>query len=226
MRIIATADLHGTLPEIPECDILLIGGDICPVWDHDRKFQARWLRTEFKRWLEGVSANHIVAVGGNHDFVLNDSLKFKKELPWTLLYDESVVVEGIKIWGSPMSPRFGGWAFMRDDRGLAEVWEKIDPDTDILMVHGPIYGYRDEAGYEWIGGEGFRPSHTGSQTLRNRLEYGDFSKLKTFICGHIHEAYGEMKVHGIGSGTVDVLNVSLMDGKYRPINEPKVIEWD
>jgi hypothetical protein len=52
MRICATSDFHGYLPDdLPESDLLLIAGDVCPMWNHDQKFQYTWLRTEFSEWL-------------------------------------------------------------------------------------------------------------------------------------------------------------------------------
>ena len=234
-KIVAISDMHGSLNthEIPECDLLLIGGDVCPVSNHERRFQADWLRHEFGPWLDTLPAKNIVGVGGNHDFVMQDSLKFKKELNWHLLYDEEVVIDGVKIWGSPYSPLFGNWAFMKRDGNLAENWEKIPSDVDILMVHGPMHGYGDlgpshrrakmvvddsgNRSVEWevIGGE-----HTGSATLRNRLEYGHFPNLKLFVFGHIHEGYGVEDVDGLGCGKLKVANVSRMDASYNPTNPP------
>lgn len=230
MKIIAIADLHGTLPVLPECDLLLIVGDVCPVSDHNRQYQARWLRGEFNDWLRQIPAQEIVGVGGNHDFVLEDSKKLGYELDWTYLNNESTTVsihngtefESVKVWGSPLSPKFGGWAFMREDKELAAVWETIPEDTDILMVHGPMFGYGDEC-----------PSiynrdvmeHVGSMTLTNRLYYGNFPKLKLFVFGHIHEGYESNLVTRMNNDKPFIwANVSLMNEAYRPVNEP--MEFD
>ena len=74
MRLVLTSDFHGFLPKrVPECDLLLIAGDVCPVWNHDRKFQAFWLRNDFTDWLKEQPATDIIGIGGNHDFVLEVS---------------------------------------------------------------------------------------------------------------------------------------------------------
>src|SRR5436190_19972122 len=64
LKIAATSDLHGYLPAVPECDLLLLGGDLCP--DGREKDQARWLDTTFRYWLRDVPAKEVVGVAGNH----------------------------------------------------------------------------------------------------------------------------------------------------------------
>lgn len=65
VHIVATADLHGILPEIAPCDILLSGGDICP--DVAPLLQVKWLDQPFRKWLENVPAKEIIGIAGNHD---------------------------------------------------------------------------------------------------------------------------------------------------------------
>lgn len=239
-RIVATSDFHGMLPEIPECDVLLVAGDVCPVENHDRKFQAIWLRSEFNWWLKNAPAKHIVWIGGNHDFVLADAgKKLHDQMLGTYLRDEAVEVEGLKIWASPMSPLFGHWAFMRDDRGLAELWETIPRDIDILMVHGPMHGHGDGVPqyrtYPMLGeGKGLAPydswrhelighEHVGSVSLLNRLAYDEFPNLKLFVFGHIHEGYGQQVVT-LRDNQFVAANVSHVNEAYKPVNPP--MEFD
>ena len=65
MKIVAMSDLHGYLPEIPACDLLLIAGDICPLGNHKPAFQAEWLDTTFRRWLESLrQVGKVIGVAG------------------------------------------------------------------------------------------------------------------------------------------------------------------
>ena len=58
-----------------------------------------------------------------------------------------VEIDGIKIWGSPITPYFYGWAYNRN-RGeeIKKHWDLIPDDIDILVTHGPAFGIMDKAG--------------------------------------------------------------------------------
>ena len=58
VRLAATSDLHGSLPPVPPCDVLVIAGDITPATNHDVDFQVHWLDTEFRRWLEVLNERY------------------------------------------------------------------------------------------------------------------------------------------------------------------------
>lgn len=198
MRVVATSDFHGTLPEIPECDLLLIGGDVCPVWDHNRQFQADWLRSEFAEWLDAQVAQVIVGVAGNHDFVLQDSPKLGYSLPWVYLNNETATVSvserdavrDVKIYGTPYSNKFGGWAFMQPERELGLIYRDIPRDVEIIITHGPPFGFGDEVpGKVWSGAK-WTNERVGSTSLANQLFYDVWENLKLVTFGHIHEGYG------------------------------------
>lgn len=227
MRTVAISDLHGTLPEIPECDLLLIGGDVTPVWNHERKFQADWLCGEFAEWLDAQPAQVIAGIAGNHDFVLQENPKLGYELPWAYFANEARTVKlsenviqarDLKVYGSPYSNKFGNWAFMKTENELAKMWDEIPRDIDILLVHGPPYGFGDKVGKTWRNG-GWVDERVGSTSLANHLTYEVWPKLKLVVFGHIHEGYGEYSLK-----SWRMLNATQMDAAYNPTNPPMVIE--
>jgi 3',5'-cyclic AMP phosphodiesterase CpdA len=88
MRIVCVADLHGFLPPVPACDLLVVAGDVCPLDDESPPAQRRWLRSTFARWLDDAPAAAIVGTPGNHDFVAVEEPEAMRELPWCCLIDE------------------------------------------------------------------------------------------------------------------------------------------
>ena len=212
VKICAASDLHGTLPDIPPCDLLLLGGDLCPVSDHDIGFQAEWLDTTFRRWLEAIPARKVVGVAGNHDFVFERCPDLVPgDLPWTYLEDSGVTWEGLRLWGTPWQPWFYNWAFNLYEPSLVAKWAMIPPDTDILVLHGPPHGYGD--GVPRSGGM----DHTGSPSLLRRIEE---IAPRLAIFGHIHEGRGEWQV-----GRTTLANVTILDEQYEHVYPVWQCEW-
>ncbi len=207
MRVCCIADLHGRLPDdVPECDLLVVAGD---VQADSRADNERFLRRDFPNWLERQPARTIVGIAGNHDFVARNWPSIFRSFPWVYLDNDGATAAGLKFWGSAWTPRFGPWAFMDEDENLAEAWARIPDDVDVLVTHGPAYGFLDRTA------DGAR---AGSITLRRRLL--ELAALKLHVCGHIHDAYG---TDVISTGAV-VVNASLVNERYEMVNTPIAVE--
>jgi hypothetical protein len=212
--IYAMSDLHGNLPDpasIPPCDIFLLAGDVTPVHNHLVPYQKRWLTGPFKEWIDQVDAQFKIMTPGNHDFCFEDPScpgPWIYELGCQLLIDQEVVVGGVRIYGTPWTPLFGGWAFMRDEEFLRTVFAQIPSGLDILLSHGPPRQYCDR---NWQG------LHCGSTALQEQVR---IVRPQAVVCGHIHEGYGLRDVLHLGSSVPisTVYNVSHVDGDYRPVN--------
>jgi Icc-related predicted phosphoesterase len=178
MDLKVVSDLHGHLPAISECDLLLIAGDICP--HGTAPMQGEWMNRELRPWLENIPAKEIVAIFGNHDFVGHATPHLVPlGLRWKLLNNGYVEIpNGPNIWGSPYSRRFGNWAFMTDEETLAAMYSQIPEGTDIVLAHNPPKGINDMT----VGGV-----EAGSTALLERIKV---LKPQLVICGHIHEARG------------------------------------
>lgn len=215
-KICCVSDLHGNLPEIPDCDLLCIAGDIVPMWaQNDCHISATWLNTNFKNWLEEIKRKKIdvVGVAGNHDFIFEkrtDLIPYN--LQWTYLQDNSVTKHGLKIWGTPWQPYFHGWAFNAYEKELEQKWDLIPPDVDIIIVHGSPYMHGDNT-YEIKNGD-FEEVNVGSPSLLRKIQE---VKPKLVVCGHIHSGYGVYQ-----TGDTTIINCCLVDEKYRPVHYPVV----
>lgn len=206
-KIIAISDQHGILPEIPDCDLLLIAGDTLPDSNHDLDFQAGWLDTEFRFWLKSLPARQIVFVAGNHDLVFEQAeFLIPKDLPAVYLQDSGFEWEGLKIWGTPWQPWFFDWAFNLREPELKAKWDLIPDDIDILVVHGPPFGYGDGVPRR----DGIR--HAGSPSLLERIKT---ITPKLVVFGHIHEGRGEWRM-----GETILANVTLVNERYETVYEP------
>lgn len=217
LRIAIVSDLHGRLPRIPPCDLLIMSGDIGP--DDDYPFSATnalrqlsWFNHQFAQWLQTVPADEIVATPGNHDFGLfRVRYGLSQDLRWHLLIDQGVELFGFKIWGSPWvsGDISRQWAFKLDEEILAVRWSRIPDDTDILVLHSPPFGIMDKHK------DG---AHLGSKSLRARADRLETLKLVTF--GHIHGNY-DCQVWG----QTKMVNAALVNEGLL-VNPPRVLLLD
>jgi Icc-related predicted phosphoesterase len=67
---------------------------------------------------------------------------------------------------------------------IKKVWDKIPNDTDVLITHGPPHGILD------LNSEREKCGCEELLLAVNRV------RPKIHIFGHIHEAYGEVKLNG------------------------------
>lgn len=220
MIIDCISDLHGDYPVLEGGDLLICAGDCTAA---DKVLQ--WM--EFFEWFKAQKYTHKLLVAGNHDGFLercDSSAQSKIEAEekgaviedpgFEYLCDSGVEIEGLKIWGSPWTPRFYDWHFMleRGER-IRQKWALIPEDTDILVTHGPAFGVLDAA-------RRFFPhssENIGCRDLAERIK--QLKKLKLHVFGHIHEAHGTQKVV-CGTKEYVSVNASLMNREYESVNKP------
>ena len=134
------------------------------------------------------------------------------------LENSSIDIEGIKIWGSPITPSFGyGWAFNKD-RGydISQVWNTIPMDTDMVITHGPIYGYCDRTSNT--------NTNVGCADLYHRLHE---VKPHLHFSGHIHEAYGWKQIpYKDEWGDIYAFNGCSCNLRYEVYNPPITFDYN
>lgn len=204
---------HGVL-DMPDGDLLIHAGD----WTHRGEQD---LTIKFLRWFNAQTHPNKIFIAGNHDFFPErhpDTFRelVKQHAPTCIyLEEESAVVNGYSIYGSPMSPWFHDWAFNRF-RGpeIRKHWDNIPANTEILITHGPVLGYGDK-----LSNYGSEPGkHIGCADLLDTINTR-LLDLKLHVSGHIHEGSGVYK----HNDSLILINASVLDDRYRMRHAPYVI---
>jgi len=198
MKIWHISDTHTfhELLEIPQgVDLVIFSGDCSNPRDpYNNEPEVR----AFIDWFSNLPIKHKVFVAGNHDTSIERGLVTKDDFSKNgihYLENTSVEIEGLKIFGSPYTPMFGNWAFMKARHKLDRVWDSAIPDdSDIVVVHGPPKGILDLS-YSRRGGI----ECCGDKSLLNKLK---IVKPLFMMFGHIHNNEdivntGTRKVYGL-----------------------------
>lgn len=231
-RIVATADLHGHLPDLPDGDLLVLAGDVLR---HNRgdtpKSQAVWMQEHLVPWLDrhGATAawrdGYVVLVPGNHDNCLGTETppamrighEFERFLHrWNLnmLVRGPVLFDnGLWVQGFAPTPAFEGQnpaaaANSLNDADMRAAVDRISDGLDLLITHGPPAGFGDG---------GF-----GCPELRDRLSSLD-SPPRLHLFGHIHSAGGTSGEYPWGGRWANVAHVGE---DYRPRVAPMTFDLE
>lgn len=180
----------------------------------------------FDLWLGYQPQHHKVVIAGNHELLMDQARydadnSFREALerqnvemtPHSMisgyqvhyLLNSGVEIEGLRIWGSPYSPRFFDWGFQTDDHTAKALWDTIPEGTQVTVIHGPPKGKGD--GCPDMNNRK-KTVHVGCPRLLARLKA---VKPLLNVSGHIHEGFGVEEEAG-----TTYVNAAILNGQYKP----------
>lgn len=210
MTIDCISDTHGQHAKLtlPGGDILIHAGDFSAPNAELEEVLA------FLDWFHEQKYVHRLLVAGNHDYffelipeLMEEECKKRQII---LLNDSGCIIEGIRIWGSPIHPGLPDWAFISNKGAdIKKHWDLIPKNTEILITHGPPYNIRDEITANF---------HVGCEDLYKKILQ---TQIKLHVFGHVHNCAGHIFQEGClyinaasinGIGYTRVIN---QQGRYR-----------
>lgn len=216
LKLVHISDTHDkhTKITVPDGDIIVHSGDATGRGEE-------WAIVKFLDWYAALPHKHKIFVPGNHDWGFETQpdkyAKMCEERGIILLNDSGVEIEGLKFWGSPITPWFYSWAFNRrrtieqasmfNSPWIKNYWDLIPEDTNVLITHGPPYGILDELLYADGTQKG---EFAGCEELLAAVKR---IKPDIHLFGHIHCGYGEKHIDG-----TSFYNGSMLDEMYMPAN--------
>eukprot|EP00812_Abedinium_dasypus_P008700 NODE_2441_length_934_cov_258.577929.p1 GENE.NODE_2441_length_934_cov_258.577929~~NODE_2441_length_934_cov_258.577929.p1 ORF type:complete len:243 (-),score=75.43 NODE_2441_length_934_cov_258.577929:190-876(-) len=211
---------------LPEADVLLHAGDF--------SMTGQRMDVEgFGDWLRSLDYEQKLVVAGGHDISFHasyyndrggkrchgDSVQDPDDVRIAFLaaggptvrylQDESHVVNGVHVYGTPWQPHCNDWAFnLPRGPALARKWQAIPNTTDILLSHTPPLGRGDLS---------VKSTHMGCADLLSVVQRR--VRPRFAVSGHVHEGYAVSS-----DGVTQYLNVSSCDEGFRIMNAPLVFD--
>src|SRR3990167_9258822 len=210
MKLVILSDTHCTRPIIPEGDVLIHCGDHTYHGEYRESVAAL-------SWFNNQPHKHKLFIAGNHELGWQNGMNIETICALfpslTYLKDSGVEIDGVKFWGSPYQPEFMGWAFQKHRgegaQGLRAHLEKIPDNIDVLITHGPPFGFGDTNALD---------PRFGDQDLLDRVRV---VRPKIHCYGNAHQGTGQWN----SEGTI-FINAAVLSEEYQLTKEPTVIELE
>lgn len=184
MKIWIISDTHTyhDLLKVPDCDLVIFCGDCSnskSIAVNSNEVQ------DFISWWNTIGLPKVF-VPGNHDTSIEAGLC----KPTNTLIHKTTNMNGLYIFGSPFTPKFGRWSFTLERDRIHNVWSSIPNQVDILITHGPPYGILDKARCVNTN----KVVSVGCKSLLKKVKQ---VKPKIHCFGHIHDnPIDKVKNHG------------------------------
>ena len=218
LKIWFISDTHGQHQKlsVPKADVVIHCGDES---DNGNPFLNEPESRTFFKWFTELDIPHKVFVPGNHSTAIEQRIVQPADYPEvTFLIHDFAIVAGLRVFGSPYTPKFYDWAYMKARSELDVVWQSITSDIDILITHGPPKGILDVT----LDIESREPTHVGSRSLR--LQVLDRIKPQIHAFGHIHDEKAIVNFGSVVREGVQFINCSCCDIGGRFKNNGMLIE--
>ncbi|KAH8169911.1 calcineurin-like phosphoesterase domain-containing protein [Sarocladium implicatum] len=184
-------DVTGYRDPLPPADVAVHCGDLTRL-GRTKEFEATF------SMLRGLQAPLKLVIAGNHDLMLDDEywndnwkdIRHNRTEMWRIIKDAEAdgvryLTEGmhdfdlangtrLKVYASPYTPAYGGWAFQYQEGHQFD----IQPHVDIAVTHGPPKNI-----FDWCK----NGSRAGCPQLFEALR---LARPRIHCFGHIHESWG------------------------------------
>jgi Icc-related predicted phosphoesterase len=211
MKIWFISDTHGQHRKlkVPRVDLVIHCGDesnSANAWANESESRL------FLEWYAELDIPAKIFVPGNHSTAIEQGLVQAADYPTVqFLIHQQTEWMGLKVFGSPYTPKFFDWAYMRSREDLDAIWQSIPDDSDIVITHGPPKGIFDVT----RDIDTRAPVHVGSKSLRRHVDERVKPRIHAF--GHIHDENGFNNFGMMSRNGIQYINCSTcdIDGKLK-----------